>query len=105
MSAADDRGVREAFIAHVATDGVTGVTWADGLGPVGYRGGYGAMLGTEWARFAAGYAAAIAAEREAAAKVCEAAQDGMDDSPGSIGAWCRTTLNRVAAAIRARGAS
>lgn len=54
--------MREAFIAHMASLGTTGVVWTPNLGPVGYRNDrHSAFLTVEWERFAAGYRAALPA--------------------------------------------
>lgn len=88
---ADNKAVREAFVAYMATVGVTGVVWTAELGPMGTRHHKSTLLSVAWMDFAAGYAAAIAAEREACEKaVLDAGGDNADYH---------------AAAIRARGAS
>lgn len=122
MSAADDSTVREAFVAYMASVGVTGVVWTAELGPMGTRHHKSALLSVAWMDFAAGYAAAIAAEREAAAKACderaakchdiaqrwEKQYDGKDESPlAEANQWYirKAEAESNAAAIRARGAS
>ena len=67
--------MREAFVAHMATVGVTDVAWTNALGPVGTRADhYGVMLSVEWERFAAGYRAALPARDDAVEEALTAAQ-------------------------------
>lgn len=114
---ADNKAVREAFVAYMATVGVTGVVWTAELGPMGTRHHKSTLLSVAWMDFAAGYAAAIAAEREACAKVCderecalrieanEASKSPLEWSDHDLSDECATEASQCAAAIRARGAS
>jgi len=87
--------MREAFVAHMATVGVTDVAWTNALGPVGTRADhYGVMLSVEWERFAAGYRAALPARDDAveeAARLREALlaqRKAWLDLPACGGTYC-----------------